>query len=297
MCSNVSAMQITIDPKSGFCFGVEQAIGRAGEVLAERGKLYCLGEIVHNQEEVKRLENQGMQTIDRKQLAGLHNAAVLIRAHGEPPETYQTARRNKLELIEGTCPVVLKLQKRVASLCAASSPKQIIIFGKHGHAEVEGLTGQCPEKTSVLQDEKDWGNIDFTVSTALFSQTTRSIKDFHAWAARIKAEMAPHFPGQAVPLSVHDTICREVAHRDQELRSFAAQHDKIVFVSGKNSSNGRMLFQVCRRQNPESYFVSTPGELPLAQFSHAGPVGVCGATSTPRWLMEEVAEALRKNYP
>ena len=277
-------LSIRIDPNSGFCFGVVYAIQMAEDLLEEQGYLYCLGDIVHNDEEVQRLEAKGLHIIDYEQLAVLRNEAVLIRAHGEPPSTYQRAMENNLTLIDASCPVVLKLQNRIKA--SFDRREKILIYGKHGHAEVRGLLGQTSGEAVVFESLEELMRHDLPPQLTLYSQTTKSTDSFYA----LKAELETR--GFAV--KANDTICRQVSNRDQELRHFAAQFDQIVFVSGTKSSNGRLLYQVCKDTNPQTHFVSRPGELTPAWFAPGQSVGICGATSTPMWLMEQIRDELTR---
>lgn len=275
-------LDVTIDQHSGFCFGVVYAIEMAEEILREEGKLYCLGDIVHNDEEIKRLEKLGLKIISHDELILLRNEKVLIRAHGEPSSTYRIAMENGLELIDASCPVVLKLQNRIKN--AYDKGEKIYIYGKHGHAEVIGLKAQTNNEAVVFQDLDELDFSQLPKSISLFSQTTKSTDSFY----RIKNALEE----AGVKVEANDTICRQVSNRDQTLQEFAQKFDKIVFVSGTKSSNGKVLYQVCKNINPFSYFISRKEELQREWFSPYDRVGVCGATSTPMWLMEEVREAL-----
>lgn len=287
-------MKITIDENSGFCFGVVYAIQLAEDELDEGNKVYCLGDIVHNDLEVQRLKNKGLEIITHEDLEHLEGVKVLIRAHGEPPSTYETAIRKNLELIDASCPVVLKLQNRVKNTFDGMlAGGQVVIYGKPGHAEVNGLQGQTREEAIIIMEDKDLEKIDFTRPIYLFSQTTKStdgfyrIKDMLVSKAAEKGNMEVH---------AHDTICRQVSNRDPKLREFAPKHDVVLFVAGKKSSNGKVLYQVCKEVNPNTYFISSPDEVQAEWIEGATSVGICGATSTPRWLMEDVAGALQ-NLP
>jgi 4-hydroxy-3-methylbut-2-enyl diphosphate reductase len=275
--------QVNIDSNSGFCFGVVYAIEMAEDYLDEFGSLYCLGDIVHNDKEVQRLENKGLKIIDHEELRSLKDSTVLIRAHGEPPETYRIALENNIELIDASCPVVLKLQNRVRN--AYDSKAQIVIYGKPGHAEVNGLIGQTQQEAILITTEDDLDKIDYSRPVQLFSQTTKSTSGFYKMKALIEQ--------QANEFKMNDTICRQVSNRDVQLRNFATEHDIILFVSGKKSSNGKVLFEVCRSVNPRTYFISDIDELENDWILHDDKVGICGATSTPMWLMENVAEAVK----
>lgn len=283
-------MKVTIDENSGFCFGVVNTIKMAEEELNKSGFLYCLGDIVHNNAELNRLKKKGLEVIDYEQFSKLNNCKVLIRAHGEPPSTYETARINKIELIDASCKVVQKLQKRInKNFQEISDLGQIVIYGKTGHAEVNGLVGQTVGNAIVVKEFEDLNKIDFSKPVSLFSQTTMNINDFVTIAEEIKLRMIKVQKTNEVPLKINDTICRQVANRAPRLRKFASKFDAIVFVSGKESSNGRVLFNECKSVNPNSYFVSDTNEIVPLWFAKADSVGICGATSTPGWLMEEIA--------
>ena len=275
-------LQVRIDPNSGFCFGVIYAIQMAEDILDEQGYLYCLGDIVHNDEEVERLEKLGLRIIGYDTYRSLKNEHVLIRAHGEPPATYQIALENNLHLIDASCPVVLKLQNRIKTSFDKKQP--IYIYGKQGHAEVRGLLGQTNNEAVVFESLEELLQQDLPGKLTLYSQTTKSTESFY----RIKTELEE----RGIAVEVNDTICRQVSNRDKDLRKFAAQFDKVVFVSGTKSSNGRVLYQVCKDTNPHTYFVSKAEELQPEMFSPQETVGICGATSTPMWLMEQVRDRL-----
>lgn len=285
------AMQVIIDKNSGYCFGVEFAIKMAEDEMEHSDKLYCLGDIVHNDMEVKRLSEKGLVVIDRDQLQELTNCKVLIRAHGEPPETYRTAIQNNIELIDASCPVVLKLQHRVKTAFDKMEREkgQIVIYGKKGHAEVIGLTGQTLEKAIVVMGESDLDKIDFNRPVTLFSQTTKSTKGFYEISKKIE-DRIKEAKGELTELdyNANDSICRQVSNREPQLKKFAEDNDVVLFVSGKKSSNGKALYQVCLSQNPRSYFVENETELDPEWFHFGDKVGICGATSTPMWLMEQV---------
>ena len=275
-------LQVRIDPNSGFCFGVIYAIQMAEDLLDEQGYLYCLGDIVHNDEEVERLEKRGLRIIGYDTYRSLKNEHVLIRAHGEPPATYQIALENNLHLIDASCPVVLKLQNRIKTSFDKKQP--IYIYGKQGHAEVRGLLGQTNNEAVVFESLEELLQQDLPGKLTLYSQTTKSTESFY----RIKTELEE----RGIAVEVNDTICRQVSNRDKDLRKFAVQFDKVVFVSGTKSSNGRVLYQVCKDTNPHTYFVSKAEELQPEMFSPHETVGICGATSTPMWLMEQVRDRL-----
>lgn len=277
-------LQVNIDTNSGFCFGVIYAIEMAEEILNEKGKLYCLGDIVHNDEEVKRLQKKGLQIIDHEQLRDLHNEQVLIRAHGEPPSTYELAMQNNLELIDASCPVVLKLQNRIKS--SFDKKEKIYIYGKHGHAEVMGLLGQTNQEAVVFQDINELKLDTLPPKITLYSQTTKSTDKFY--------EIKNILEERGIEVNSNDTICRQVSNRDEELRNYAKRFDKIVFVSGSKSSNGKVLYNVCKETNPNTFFVSNSEELKAEWFSANESIGICGATSTPMWLMEEVKYRLEQ---
>jgi 4-hydroxy-3-methylbut-2-enyl diphosphate reductase len=275
-------LQVTIDNHSGFCFGVVYAIEMAEEILDEHGHLYCLGDIVHNDEEVKRLEKKGLKIISHEDLQRLTQEKVLIRAHGEPPSTYETALRNNLELIDASCPVVLKLQNRIKN--SYDKADKIYIYGKHGHAEVVGLLGQTNREAVVFQDLDELNLSELPPRITLYSQTTKSTDKFYAIKNQLEAA--------GIQVDANDTICRQVSNRDKELRDFARKFDVIIFVSGSKSSNGKVLYNVCRETNANTHFISKVDELNMSWFESGQRVGICGATSTPMWLMEEVRDQL-----
>jgi 4-hydroxy-3-methylbut-2-enyl diphosphate reductase len=284
-------MQVTIDTNSGYCFGVEFAIKMAEDEMENKEPLYCLGDIVHNDMEVKRLSAKGLVVIDREQLQELSNCKVLIRAHGEPPETYRLAIENNIELIDASCPVVLKLQHRVKNAFDKMEREngQIVIYGKKGHAEVIGLTGQTLEKAIVVTEDSDLEKIDYNRPITLFSQTTKSTKGFYALSEKIEEKIkATKGNLTEVDFNSNDSICRQVSNREPQLQRFAQENDVILFVSGKKSSNGKALYQVCLSENPRSYFIESEEEIDQDWFLQAERVGICGATSTPMWLMEQV---------
>jgi len=289
-------MIIDIDHKSGYCFGVEFAIQMAEDELDEAGTLYCLGDIVHNGMEVERLAAKGLRVINHDELAELKDCKVLIRAHGEPPETYRLALKNNIELIDASCPVVLKLQNRVRNEHKKVSAKegQTVIYGKPGHAEVVGLTGQTSNEAIVVMNDEDLDQVDFTKPVTLFSQTTKSTKGFGELVGKIKSKIADTALEMEDEFNVNDSICRQVSNRDPHLEVFAQNHDVIIFVSGKKSSNGKALFQTCKANNERSYFIENETELNTAWFTPKDKVGICGATSTPNWLMEQVKGELEK---
>lgn len=285
-------MRIEIDEKSGFCFGVVKAITVAEELLRERqGAVWCLGDIVHNRVEVNRLERLGLQTVGHDRLPELAGRCVLIRAHGEPPTTYAQAKRYGIELADATCPVVARLQERVRGAWEQMKAVggQVVILGKPGHAEVVGLTGQTNEEAMVIESVDDLAGIDFSRPICLLSQTTQSLSLFQT----IRDEMLRR-ASDPTNVTVHDTICRQVSNRNPHLREFAARFDVVVFVSGSKSSNGKALFEVCREANAKAHKVEDASELSPDWFAGADSVGVCGATSTPKWLMEQVAQAISR---
>ena len=278
----MSNIRVEIDEGSGFCFGVTTAIKKAEEELEKSGSLYCLGDIVHNGVEVERLYERGLTTINHDQLRNLRNAKVLLRAHGEPPETYEIARRNNIEIIDATCPVVLQLQRRIKQQYDNNPDAQIVIFGKPGHAEVLGLVGQTDSKAIVIARYDDVKNLNFAKDIFLFSQTTKSLDEFHRIITYIQEHISPSARFQSF-----DTICRNVANRMPNIAEFASRHDVVLFVSGRKSSNGRVLFNVCKSVNKQSYQIESTDEIDMRWFEGIETVGICGATSTPKWLMEE----------
>lgn len=277
-------LKVEIDTDSGFCFGVVYAIDMAEQILDEQGYLYCLGDIVHNDEEVERLSKKGLRIITNEDLSTLQNEKVLIRAHGEAPETYKTALENNIILIDASCPVVLKLQNRIKT--SYDQEEQIVIFGKHGHAEVIGLQGQTNNEAIVFQDIDELDHIDLPNNFTLYSQTTKSTDKFY----HIKNQLTE----KGYEVKANDTICRQVSNRDKDLPNFAKKFDKIIFVSGKKSSNGKVLYEVCRRNNPATYFISKADDLEKTMFNVGDTVGISGATSTPMWLMENVKNILEQ---
>ena len=284
---------IEIDNGSGFCFGVTTAIRKAEEELGRSGHLYCLGDIVHNTAEVDRLASCGLETITHEQLEQLHDVKVLLRAHGEPPETYETARRNRIEIIDATCPVVLKLQQRIHatyhSAETGSPAPQIVIYGKRGHAEVLGLVGQTQGHATVIENIDEIDKIDYSRDIYLYSQTTKSVQEFQHIVEEIKRRVQP-----GVTFRSFDTICRSVANRIPQIREFARQHELILFVSGAKSSNGRILFAECQDANPNAHLVSSEADIDPLWLEGKERIGICGATSTPRWLMQRVSDAVQQ---
>ena len=285
-------IKVEIDNESGFCFGVVTAIKKAEEELANGKTLYCLGDIVHNSKEVERLKAMGLITINHEDFKKLHDVKVLLRAHGEPPETYAIARKNNIEIIDATCPVVLRLQKRIKQEHnqKEDKEKQIVIYGKNGHAEVLGLVGQTSGKAIVIDKLEEVTHLDFNKDIRLYSQTTKSVDEFEEIVTYIKKHISPE-----ATFEYYDTICRQVANRMPNIRKFAASHDLIFFVSGKKSSNGKVLFNECLKVNSNSYFIDNPDEIDLELLKGIKSIGICGATSTPKWLMEEVSEYIHRH--
>ena len=281
-------LQIEIDNGSGFCFGVTTAIKKAEEELAAGKTLYCLGDIVHNGMECERLRQLGLITINHEEMARLHNTKVLLRAHGEPPETYALAQRNNIEIIDATCPVVLQLQKKIKRQYETTD-SQIVIFGKNGHAEVLGLVGQTEGKAIVIEKFDDVKKLDFSRDIYLYSQTTKSLDEFHRIIEYIQNHISPEAHFQSF-----DTICRQVANRMPNISEFASRHDLILFVCGHKSSNGKVLFSECLRRNPNSHQIEGPEEINPQWLEGMSTVGICGATSTPKWLMEQCRDELLK---
>ena len=275
-------LDVTIDTNSGFCFGVEYAIEIAEEILNEEGELYCLGDIVHNDREIERLEKMGLNIIDHNQFNKIRDAKVLIRAHGEPPSTYDIAIKNNITLMDASCPVVLKLQNRIKK--SHDKNERIYIYGKHGHPEVKGLIGQTGKDAIVFENINELEIEKLPKSITLYTQTTKSKEKFYEIVSKLNRS--------GVEVNVNDTLCRQVSNRDSQLQNFSNDFDKIVFVSGTKSSNGNALFNVCKQNNDNSYFVSSSEEVKENWFSKNDKIGVCGATSTPMWLMEEVKEKI-----
>ena len=287
----MSEIKITVDPKSGFCFGVVYAIEMAESILNKQDSLFCLGDIVHNNKEVDRLNKLGLEIIDHNRLKTLSDCKVLIRAHGEPPSTYEIALKNNIELLDASCPVVLKLQHQIKEgyETIRSINGQVIIYGKEGHAEVTGLVGQTNGEAIIVTTKDDLTKINFDKPIYIYSQTTKSPKAFQEIVNEIKKELNKLGKSSDLKFVVHDTLCRQVSSREPQLKIFASENDIIVFVSGTKSSNGKMLFLSCKEKNHNSYFVSDTSEIDRNWFRGASSVGICGATSTPRWLMDEVA--------
>lgn len=277
-------IDIEIDTGSGFCFGVTTAIKKAEEELAKEKTLYCLGDIVHNGKECERLHHLGLTTIDHKELRNLHNVKVLLRAHGEPPETYLIAKQNNIEIIDATCPVVLRLQKRIKNEFDSSNDKtrQIVIYGKNGHAEVNGLVGQTKSTAIVIESIDEVKTLDFSKDIFLYSQTTKSLEEFWKIVEYIKKHIL-----QGVTFRYFDTICRQVANRMPNIRNFALTHNLVFFVCGNKSSNGKILFNECKKVNNNSYMIDSACEIDFKLLDNVHSIGICGATSTPKWLMED----------
>ena len=282
-------IQVEIDSASGFCHGVVTAIQKAEE-LRQGGTLYCLGDIVHNNREVERLTELGLITIDHEQLSQLHDAKVLLRAHGEPPQTYEIAAQNHIQIIDATCPVVLSIQRRIKKEYDKQEPDtQIVIYGKNGHAEVLGLVGQTQGQAIVIEHMEEAKQLDFSKSIRLYSQTTKSLDEFRKIVDYIQQHISPD-----ATFEYYDTICRQVANRIPNIRRFAASHELVFFVSGKKSSNGKVLFGECLQVNPNSHFIDRPEAIDDRLLEGVSSIGICGATSTPKWLMEEVSETIKK---
>jgi 4-hydroxy-3-methylbut-2-enyl diphosphate reductase len=282
-------LKVEIHKESGFCFGVVNAIRNAEKELAADEELYCLGDIVHNSQEVSRLQNKGLQTITHEELKRMQNKRVLLRAHGEPPSTYEMAQLNSIRIIDATCPVVLQLQKKIRKHYEPSGHgTQIVIFGKNGHAEVNGLVGQTDGTAIVIEKKSDLEQLDFNRPICLFSQTTMSIDDFQEIVKEIQTRISPE-----VDFKYVDTICRQVSNRIPDIKEFASRHDLVLFVSGEKSSNGKVLFAECKKANSNTLLISSSENIEPEWLVDAKSVGICGATSTPKWLMEEVAETVK----
>ena len=281
--------KIEIDNGSGFCFGVTTAISKAETELAKGNTLYCLGDIVHNGMECERLKNMGLITINHEEMKKLHNVKVLLRAHGEPPETYALANENNIEIIDATCPVVLQLQRRIKRQYDNNQSAQIVIFGKPGHAEVLGLVGQTNSQAKVIAHFDDVETLDFGKDIYLYSQTTKSLDEFHRTIAYIQDHISP-----TATFRSFDTICRQVANRMPNVSGFASRHNLVLFVCGRKSSNGRVLYNECKRINPNSYQIEDPSEIQAEWLKGVVSIGICGATSTPKWLMEQCKEKIEE---
>lgn len=287
-------MKIEIDEGSGFCFGVTTAIKKAEEELTKKNKLYCLGDIVHNGQECQRLKELGLITINHEQFLKLHDVKVLLRAHGEPPETYEIAKKNNIEIIDATCPVVLQLQKRIKKQYNSINNvnnEQIVIYGKTGHAEVLGLVGQTNGNAIVVENIDEIKRLDLNRDIHLYSQTTKSLDEFREIIEYINKNISKN-----AKFEYYDTICRQVANRMPNIRDFAMKHDLIFFVSGKKSSNGRILYQECKKVNESTFLIDSPSEIDKTLLKNTQSIGICGATSTPKWLMEECKEAILNMY-
>ena len=283
-------VQIEIDNGSGFCFGVTTAIQKAEEELAAGKTLYCLGDIVHNGMECERLKQLGLVTINHEEMSKLHGVKVLLRAHGEPPSTYEMARKNDIEIIDATCPVVLQLQRRIKKQYDMCPDAQIVIFGKPGHAEVLGLVGQTESKAIVIANVEEVKQLDFTRDIYLYSQTTKSLDEFHRIIEYIQEHISPE-----ATFKSFDTICRQVANRMPNISAFATRHDLVLFVCGRKSSNGKVLYNECKSVNPNSHLIEGPEEIQKEWLDGVRTIGICGATSTPKWLMEQCRDAIISN--
>lgn len=286
--------KIEIDKGSGFCFGVVKAINKAEEELKKNGTLYCLGDIVHNNIEVERLEKMGLITIDHEQFKELKNVRVLLRAHGEPPSTYEIAKQNNIELIDASCPVVLGLQKKIKKKynLRVDDDTQIVIYGKKGHAEVNGLLGQTAETAIIIESKDDIEKLDFTRDINLFSQTTKSLDGYFELGNIIRSRMQ-----NGAKLEFFDSICRQVSNRVPDIQEFAEKHDLIIFIAGEKSSNGKVLFAECKKKNPNSYLIHSPEQVSPDMIGDHKNIGICGATSTPLWQMKAVAENISRLKP
>lgn len=277
-------MQIEIDPNAGFCFGVTNAISKAETEIAQNGSLYCLGEMVHNQEETSRLSQMGMTTINYEQYETLRDTTVLLRAHGEPPKTYETARRNNVNIIDATCPIVLRLHRLIHDNATAHPDCQTVIYGKKDHAEVVGLVGQVDGNATVISSENEIDKIDFGKGILLYSQTTMNSHKYDQIAIEIKDRALP-----GVYVQKFDTVCRSVAQRERNLANFAESYNVILFVAGRNSSNGKYLYSTCQKYNQQTYYISNAGDISASMLENAVSVGITGATSTPKWLLQQIA--------
>lgn len=290
-------MHIEVDPNSGFCFGVTNTIRRAEELLKQHQTLYCLGEIVHNHKEIDRLHSLGLITIDHARFEQLRDCTVLIRAHGEPPKTYETARKNNIRLVDATCPVVLRLQKKVKQieLTETARQPQLVIYGKENHPEVIGIRGQTNLDTIIVNTPADLDKVDFTRPVRLYSQTTMSRKGFSEMAALIESKLKQNNTQQC-DILVNDTVCRQVSNREPHLLKFCRQFDVMLFVAGRSSSNGKMLFGLCQSVNPRSYYIDDANDIDPQWLDGASSVGITGATSTPSWLLDDIANYLKIRY-
>ena len=288
-------MVVDVDERSGFCFGVQNAVEIAEEFLAKGEKVFSLGQIVHNDIEVERLFEMGLESIDQDQFRRLKNCKVLIRAHGEPPETYYVAEKNNITIIEATCPIVKKLQSKIKDTWIEARKKggQVVIFGKAGHAEVVGLIGQTNDETILTDGKENLDKIDYKKEVHLFSQTTMSVSDYKQLAETIRIRMWENgIESPEKHLHVNNTICGQVSNRQPGLKAFARKHDIVIFVSGKESSNGKMLYSICKSENPETFFISSPDDLKKEWFKGKESVGICGATSTPKWLIDNIRDLI-----
>jgi len=288
-------MIVEIDERSGFCFGVKNAVEIAEEALSEGLKVFSLGPIVHNDIEVERLSKLGLVTINHEEFGRLRNCKVLIRAHGEPPETYRIAAENNITIIEATCPIVKRLQSKIREkwIEAKKNGGQIVIYGKAGHAEVVGLLGQTDNEAILVNSMEDLNKLELSGEVHLFSQTTMSIKEYNNLTGSIISKMKEMgVPDAKTHLHKHNTICGQVSNRQPRLQEFVKKHDVIVFVSGRESSNGKMLYEVCKKENPNTWFVSSPDEIKSEWFQNKKSVGICGATSTPKWLIDKIKDTI-----
>jgi 4-hydroxy-3-methylbut-2-enyl diphosphate reductase len=288
-------MEVEVDERSGFCFGVRNAVEIAEKALARGEEVFSLGPIVHNDIEVERLATMGLATVNHDEFKKLKNCKVLIRAHGEPPETYEIAAKNNITIIEATCPIVKRLQSKIKETWEETrkSGGQVVIYGKAGHAEVVGLLGQTNNEAVLIKDKEDLSSINFSGEVHLFSQTTMSVKEYNDLADSIIMKMKEQgIPEAENHLHKNNTICGQVSNRQPRLKAFAKKHDVIIFVSGKESSNGKMLFNVCKNENPDTWFVSSPEEIKREWFINRNSVGICGATSTPKWLIDKIKETI-----
>jgi len=289
-------MVAEIDRRSGFCFGVQNAVEIAEKALLKGEKVFSLGPIVHNDMEVERLASMGLVSINHEEFIKLKDCKVLIRAHGEPPETYITAQKNNIYIIEATCPIVKKLQSHIKDTWEKSEENgvQVVIFGKPGHAEVVGLLGQTQNAGILISGPSDLDKIDYTRPVSLFAQTTMSLADYNSIAGMIRQKIIEKgFPDPDKLLRVNKTICGQVSNREPHLMEFAKKHDVLIFVSGKESSNGKMLYSVCKNVNPETHFISSPDEIRKEWFTGKSSAGICGATSTPKWLIEKIYDSVK----
>jgi len=286
---------VEVDKHSGFCFGVQNAVEIAEKALLQGEKVFSLGPIVHNDKEVERLSSLGLLSVNHDEFRKLHNCRVLIRAHGEPPETYITAEQNNITIIEATCPIVKKLQSKIKETWKRTKEGmgQVVIFGKQGHAEVVGLMGQINNEGILVSGVDDLYKIDLTRPVFLFAQTTMGVKDYNNFADILSMKIAEKLKSDSENnLVINKTICGQVSNREPHLKTFAREHDTIVFVSGRESSNGKILYTVCKEVNPDTHFISSPDEIDKSWFTGKTSVGICGATSTPKWLIENVRDII-----